>query len=204
MTNVFSLHKVIDHVVSHVPKPNITDVTALAEWTDKDENMKMLLFMSMGNDNLVHLSDSKTAAQMWDNLRAVYKVKGHQTVIALRHSLYHLAANNDNNIPMHLIEMKQMRLRLHQLGCVISELEFYNVLVSVLLRLWDGFISTLLGSWKGANDSGQTQMSLQELFALIKDEYEHWTGRLNRTQNGATGTNMREQAFITKPHGKQC
>ena len=108
MTNVFSLHKVIDHVVSHVPKPNITDVTALAEWTDKDENMKMLLFMSMGNDNLVHLSDSKTAAQMWDNLRAVYKVKGHQTVIALRHSLYHLAANNDNNIPMHLIEIKQM------------------------------------------------------------------------------------------------
>ena len=47
-------------------------------------------------------------------------------------------------------------------------------------------------------------MSLQELFALIKDEYEHWTGRLNRTQNGATGTNMREQAFIAEPHWKWC
>ena len=31
MTNVFSLHKVIDHVVSHIPKPDISDVTALAE-----------------------------------------------------------------------------------------------------------------------------------------------------------------------------
>ena len=108
MTNVFSLHKVIDHVVSHIPKPDISDVTALAEWTDKDEKVKTLLFMSVGDDNLIHLSDSETAAQMWDNLRAVYKVKGHQMIIALRCSLYHLATNSNNNIPKHLIKMKQM------------------------------------------------------------------------------------------------
>ena len=128
MTNVFSLHKVIDHVVSHIPKLDISDVTALAEWTDKDEKAKMLLFMSVGNDNLVHLSDSETAAQMWDNLRAVYKVKGHQTIIALRCSLYHLAADTNNDIPKHLIEMKQMWSRLHQLSSVISKSEFCDVL----------------------------------------------------------------------------
>ena len=108
MTNVFSLHKVIDHVVSHIPKLDISDVTALAKWTDKDENVKTLLFMSVGDDNLVHLSDGEIAAQIWDNLRAVYEVKGHQTIIALRCSLYHLATNTNNNIPKHLIEMKQM------------------------------------------------------------------------------------------------
>ena len=172
MTNVFSLHKVIDHVVSHVPKPDISNVMALAKWTDKDEKAKMLLFMSVGDDNLVHLSDGEIAAQMWDNLRAVYEVKGHQMIIALRCSLYHLAADTNNDIPKHLIEMKQMRSRLHQLSSVISKSEFCDVLVLSLLRMWDGFISTLLGSQKGANDSGQTQMSLQELFALIKDKYE--------------------------------
>ena len=108
MTNVFSLHKVIDHVISHVPKLDISNVTVLAEWTDKDKKAKILLFMSVGNDNLVHLSDSETAAQMWDNLRAVYEVKGHQVIIVLRHSLYHLAANSDNDIPKHLIKTKQM------------------------------------------------------------------------------------------------
>ena len=74
MTNVFSLHKVIDHVVSHIPKPDISNVTVLAEWTDKDEKAKTLLFVSVGDDNLVHLSDGETTAQMWDNLRAVYEV----------------------------------------------------------------------------------------------------------------------------------
>ena len=136
--------------------------------------------MSVGDDNLVHLSDSETAAQMWDNLRAVYEVKGHQMIIVLRCSLYHLATNSNNDIPKHLIKMKQMRLRLHQLGSVISKSEFHDVLILSLPRSWDGFISALLGSWKGANDSGQTQMSLQELFALIKDKYECQTGRLNR------------------------
>ena len=133
----------------------------------------MLLFMSVGDDNLVHLSDSETATQMWDNLRAVYEVKGHQTTIALRCSLYHLATDIDNDIPKHLIEMKQMQSRLHQLSSVISESEFCDILISSLPRSWDRFISTLLGSQKGANDLGQTQMSLQEFFALIKDEYEH-------------------------------
>ena len=108
MTNVFSLHKVIDHVISHVPKLDISNVTVLAEWTDKDKKAKTLLFMSVGNDNLVHLSDSETAAQMWDNLRAVCKVKGHQMIIVLRRSLYHLATNSNNDIPKHLIKTKQM------------------------------------------------------------------------------------------------
>ena len=108
MTDVFSLHKVIDHVISHVPKLDISNVTALAKWTDKDKKAKTLLFMSVDNDNLVHLSDSKTAAQMWDNLRAVYEVKGLQMIIVLRHSLYHLATNSNNNIPKHLIKTKQM------------------------------------------------------------------------------------------------
>ena len=82
-------------------------------------------------------------------------------------------------------------------------MEFRDVLVLSLLRSWDGFISTLLGSRKGANDLGQTQTSLQELFALIKDEYECQTGRLKRTRNGATGTNIGEQAFVAEPRGKQ-
>ena len=108
MTNVFSLHKVIDHVISHVPKLDISNVTVLAKWTDKDKKAKTLLFMSVDNDNLVHLSDSKTAAQMWDNLRAVYEVKGLQMIIVLRYSLYHLATDSNNNIPKHLIKTKQM------------------------------------------------------------------------------------------------
>ena len=83
-------------------------MAASAKWTDKDKKTKMLLFMSVGDDNLVHLSDGETAAQMWDNLKAVYEVKGHQTIIVLRCSLYHLAADSNNNIPKHLIKMKQM------------------------------------------------------------------------------------------------
>ena len=50
MTNVFSLHKVIDHVISHVPKLDISDVMALAEWTDVMVQGSDLIF------SVIHLS----------------------------------------------------------------------------------------------------------------------------------------------------
>ena len=160
----------------------------------------MLLCLSVGDDQMIHLAETDTVAKMWENLKTVHEVKGQQMIIALKHAMFRKAATKDSDIPAHLIEMKCMRAKLHQMGCLLPETEFCDVPTSSSLKSWDRFVSTFLGAWTGAEDSGQSHMNLQEMMALIKDEYERRIGGASNKRKLNEGD---EQIYYLESSGKR-
>ena len=160
----------------------------------------MLLCLSVGDDQMIHLAETDTVAKMWENLKTIHEVKGQQTIIALKRAMFRKAATKDSDIPAHLIEMKHMRAKLHQMGCLLPETEFRDVLISSLPKSWDGFVSTFLGARTGAEDSGQSHTNLQERMALIKDEYERRIGGASNKRKLNEGD---EQIYYLESSGKR-
>ena len=85
-------------------------------------------------------------------------------------------------------------------GCLLSEMEFCDVLISLLPKSWDRFMSTFLGAQSGAEDSGQSHMNLQEMMALIKDEYKHCIGGAGNKCKLDEGN---EQIYYLESSGKR-
>ena len=136
---------------------------------------------------------------MPNSLKTVHEVKGQQTIIALKCAMFRKAATKDSDIPAHLVKMKCMHVKLHQMGCLLPEMVFCDVLISLLPKSWDGFVSTLLGAWTRAEDLGQSHMNLQEMLALIKDKYQCQIGGASNKRKTDEGD---EQIYYFESGGK--
>ena len=146
MTNMLRVFGVEAHILDSATKPTDDQMSKLAEWKHKDEIAKVLLCGSINDDQVIYLSQDDPAATYWDNLKSVHKVKGQQTITALKWMLYKKAVNRDEEILAHIIKMRQLHAKLHQLGSVVPEPEFQNVLISSLPQSWEGFILTFMGA----------------------------------------------------------
>ena len=146
MTNMLRVFGVEAHILDPATKLTNDQTAKLAEWKHKDKIAKVLLCGSINDDQVIYLSQDDPAAIYWDNLKSIHEVKGQQTITALKWTLYKKAVSRDEEILAHIIKMRQLHAKLHQLGSVVPEPEFQNVLILSLPQSWEGFILTFMGA----------------------------------------------------------
>lgn len=200
ITTILSLHEVSDHVINN-DVASCDPKQATAEWKKKENIAKTLLQINIGDDQMIHIAECEMAKQIWDNLKAIHEIKGQQSIIAMKRTLYKTQITKDAEVPAHMTEMKNIRAKLHAMGCRIPDGEFMNVLLSSLPHSWNGFIATYMGARTGSEDAGHPKMSMQEMLALLGDEYNRRTGGSHKTKRDSDNTN--EHVFQSEQKGKR-
>lgn len=70
---------------------------------DYNNNLAQVVIMNnISSSEMFHVSQCVNAHAMWKSLEAVHEAKGHQTIIAVIHNLFHTIAEETDNINKHL------------------------------------------------------------------------------------------------------
>ena len=140
-------------------------------WKSKDLVARTLITTAIKDEQIIHVSDCSTAAEMWNALHVTHEPRGQQSILSLQRSLYGTQAKEGVSIAAHLNEMKATRDRLSLLGYRIDDNDFKSIIVASLPPSWESFTSLYLG-YQGrtlGNQNAQV-MTSAELSSLLVEE----------------------------------
>ena len=181
--------------------PTAAEKKAIEDWEKNDGKAQSVIELSLGNEQMTHISQANTAKEMWEQIRTVKEARGDLGAIAYRRRLYRTVADETTDIPTHIKTLREIQSMLISMGEKIEDKEFITILISSLPETWDQFTSSYLGARNAArigstNTTGtttttspspstgtaQSSISTFELIALIMDE-----DRRRKEKSGTAG-----------------
>lgn len=177
-----------------IKKPEDSEGAAI--WNSQDLIAQELITTSIKDEQVIHISECETSAEMWSKLWAVHEGLRLSHKVSTQKKLYAAQASEGTDIAEHIKEMKRLRNRLSLAGYRIEESMFKEILVSSLPRSWDGFTASFSGyQWGGKANEYAIGYSVQELVSILCEEYY----RRRKEKN-----NVSEIAYPSKRGPKAC
>jgi len=139
----------------------------------------MQIQCNLTDAQMVYMNQCKTALEMWRSLKGIHDNRGHQALVVYIRSLYHLTAEEGNNIINHLNKMKKGHKHINLMGdaCFhIPDITFKLLICKSLPPSWDNYMDTYIGSQTFAAEDPCTSVSSQHFIGLLKNEYNHREG----------------------------
>jgi hypothetical protein len=169
IATVLEMKKALEVATGITPQPQ--DPAASAIWKSKDLIARTLITTVVKDEQIIHISNCSTAAEMWNALCMTHELRRQQSILSLWRALYSTQADEGTDIPAHLNEIKSLRDRLSLSGHKTDDNDFKSILVASLPRSWESFSSSYLG-YQGStlgNQNAQT-MTSAELTSLLCEE----------------------------------
>ncbi len=108
MKTALKTYRVLDYIAGTIACPDINaDHQGWKNWGSNDAYTCMQIQCNLQDTQMVHVNQCKTAFEMWRSLKGVHDNKGHQALVIYMRNLYHLAAEEGDNIIEHLNKMKE-------------------------------------------------------------------------------------------------
>ena len=114
---------------------------------------------------MIHLSGTKTARDMWNQLTLVKESRGRLGVLATRWALYRATAEEGFDMIDHISKLRGLQNELHAMENLVSDEDFVMILITSLPESWDNYT----GSFLGSTGNKPTVLS-HELIAVLLDE----------------------------------
>lgn len=163
---------IVGYVEGTIPKParGPDPVSAqreadIAKWEMQDRKAQTVIELSISDSQMIHLAGASTAKEMWDQLRIVKESRGKQAITTWQRKFYRTTADEGDDIPTHVKNMREIQETLHMMGSLVTEDDFCTVLISSLPESWDTFTTTYqirMGDTK--------TITSHELISLILEE----------------------------------
>lgn len=126
----------MEYVFSDIKRPApILNPVGTENWNFNDNYTAILIFKNISAPQKVHAGQEGSAFEMWCNLKAIYEITGHTTIINYICMLYKCNLEKGDNILEHLSNLKVTWKHIHALGVEefkISDL-FFKVIISLSL-----------------------------------------------------------------------
>ena len=139
---------------------------ALKKWHEGDAKARTRIELAVGDTEMVHLSGADIAKEMWDQLCMVKEAKGWIGVLATRHALYHMEADeNSFDMVEHILKLWRLQEELHLMDNKVNDEDFVMILLTSLPESWDVYTSAYLGS-----SSNKPTLRSHELITILYEE----------------------------------
>ena len=176
IATVLETKEALEVATGITPQPQ--DPAALAIWKTKDLVARTLITTAIKDEQIIHISDCSTSAEMWNALRVTHEPRGQQSILSLQRALYSTQAEEGADIPAHLNEMKALRDRLALSGYRTDDNDFKSILVASLPRSWESYTTSYLGYQGGTQGNQNAQvLTSAELASLLCEEYTRRKGK---------------------------
>ena len=148
------------------------EMEAKKKWAEGDGKARTQIELSIGNAEMIHISGTITASQMWEQLCMVKESKGQLGVLATRHALYRATAEEGFDMVEHISNLRKLQEELHIMNNLVSDEDFLMILITSLPESWDNYTSSYLGS-----SGNKPDLKSHELVAILLEEEKRWKGR---------------------------
>jgi gag-polypeptide of LTR copia-type len=174
-------------------KPTDEEVEVQKKWKQANAKAHMHIKLSIGNAEMIHISGTETARQMWDQLTTVKESKGQLRVLATCHVLYWITAEEGFDMVEHISKLRILQEELHLMENKVPDEDFMMTLIMSLPESWDQYTSAYLGS-----SSNKPTLNSHELITILLEEDRQWHGR----SESDTATGMAMQAKNSSRGGR--
>jgi len=178
---MLQLCEVYKYTQGEIEKPNLLiDPQGARNWLKNNNYAKHLLTSNISTTEMMNLRWPGTSFECWKQLLALYKNKTHNTIITFTCNLHQLQAVNRDNIPKHLVQLRQYFLWINLTAdpdFKISDAQFKVIISLSLPQSWDTFTEDYVG-WRTdiVKTNPKKLMTSQEFIGIIHEEYIRRTG----------------------------
>ena len=148
-------------------------------WGINDAFTQMQIQCNMTEPHLVHVSQCKTAYEIWKSLEGVHDNKGHQALVVYMRNFYRCTAEEGNDIIEHLTKMKEGHEHINIIGdpwFYIPDITFKLLICQSLPSTWDNFTNAYIRSQTFNQEDPRLSISSQHFIGILKTEYNHCVG----------------------------
>jgi len=157
-------------------KATQTEIDDLDEKIDtyyqKNSLAKQQIFSMITDRLLLHVQKLDQALKIWAEICTIHEGKSELVQIDLQHRLQETRCDEGGDVKAHFSKMFQLRESLAGMGAVISDTDFYMIILGSLPESYQ----PLLSSINAAARISQKVLTLYELVNVISEEYEHLRG----------------------------
>jgi len=146
-------------------KPMKDETEAMDKWRKGDVRTRTRIELAIGDTEMIHISGTSTAREMWDQLTMVKESKGQLGVLATRRALYRATAEEGFEMVTHISKLRQLQDELHIMDSLISDEDFVMILLTSLPESWDNYTMSLFGL-----SGNKPNMKSHELVAVLLEE----------------------------------
>ena len=137
---VCGLHNYVDSTIQCPNKD--TDPIRASNWSYNNDYTKKAICDHISHTQKYHITNCKTAQEMWSNLQAIHQACGNQTKNQLMHKLTDTKASEGDDIIKHLYRIKKLWdciTLVCQGDLLLSPKLFKKLLAYSIPPLWDDF-----------------------------------------------------------------
>lgn len=145
---VLRVRKLWRIVTGDEPKPGESEPDQLADWSERDQEAKAQVTLTLANEPLSGVLHATSAKDVWDKLLERYEGRGKQTIAYLISELFRATLSDESDLEPQLNAMRQKATTLRTLGqtlddalvaiaIIISLPESYSVLRTILMSTDD-------------------------------------------------------------------
>ena len=116
-------------------KLTVSEIVAKNKWAEGDGKAHTQIELLIRNAEMIHISGTITASQMWDQLCMAKESKGWLGVLATRHALYRATAEEGFDMVEHISNLWKLQEELHTMNNLVSDRDFLMILIMSLLDL---------------------------------------------------------------------
>jgi hypothetical protein len=134
------LMKYIEEVV-----PESADDAKKSQWRKNDAKDRKIIIYSMRDHLIPHISNLKTAKQMYDALKKLFESNNTNRALSLRHQLRNLKMTKPDTVATFFMKISEIKDQLGAIGEIISDRELVMITINGLPSHWEPFIQSISG-----------------------------------------------------------
>ena len=169
---ILKVSKVYNYVTGTIKRQNLAiDLDSIQNWGTNDELAKLMILQNVSNEQLQHIDQSQTSANVWKSLTALHQSRGFHTALTYMRTLYHMTLAENENIPDYINKMKGLVDLINSMKSPfkISDEQFAGVLAQSLPTDWKPFVDKLFPT--DIITDHAPKLNIIHFQRQIKDEY---------------------------------
>jgi hypothetical protein len=144
LSTVLKENKIYSYVNSVVAAPAV-DLVSLDLHETKEAKAQRIILEGVKDHLIPHLAEKKTAKEMWDALKNVFKAKNENQKMALKDKLHDTKMGKEESVSSYLTRVAQVKDGLAAIGEVISDSELVKISLNGFTKDWEVFVKCMVG-----------------------------------------------------------
>ena len=159
------------------PDPD-ANAQAATTWNSNEEYVKLVLLKNISNEQVQHIDEEQSVADVWKSLVSLHQATGFQTALMFMHKLFNMRVAENENIPAFLNKMKSIIDHINSMKSKfkISDLTYAEVIAQSLNSSWDQWLENNVKADLAADES-EHAFSIMHFQCKLKNEYFQRNGR---------------------------
>ena len=152
------------------------DIKVQKEWKTGDAKTWTWIKLAIRNVEMIHISSTTMAWEMWKQLMMVKKSRGWLGVLAMCQALYRATANESFEMVNHYSKLQKLQEELHIMKSLVPDEDFIMILITSLPEAWNDYTLAYLGSSRN-----KPELWSHQIIAILLVEDQRCKGQSGNT-----------------------